>query len=50
MAKTGFLDKLGAENIVPDIEWALVRCYELLGPGAKVKRTGSTRTFPKLPK
>ena len=35
MEKAGFIAQVGPENIAPDIEWALVRCYELLGPAAR---------------
>ncbi|MEI6235203.1 MAG: SulP family inorganic anion transporter [Planctomycetota bacterium] len=47
MKNAGFLDAVGQANIKPDIEWALVRCYELLGPDAKEKRTGMTTILPK---
>jgi SulP family sulfate permease len=42
LEKVGFLEKLGRENVTPDIEWALVRCYELLGPDARNRPTGKT--------
>ena len=48
MLKAGFLNAVGLENIKPDIEWALVRCYELLGPDAKDRRTGGTTIMPKV--
>jgi len=46
MEKTGFLKKLGPENIASDIEWALVRCYDLLGSEAKDRHTGGTAKMP----
>ena len=45
MKKAGFLEEIGVENVAGDIEWALVRCYELLGPDATKKRTGKTQTL-----
>ena len=42
MQKAGFIDKLGPANLTLDIEWALVRCYELLGPEARNRPTGNT--------
>jgi sulfate permease, SulP family len=42
LERVGFLDKLGRENVTPDIEWALVRCYEILGPDARNRPTGKT--------
>jgi len=43
MQKAGFLEVIKPENVTPDIEWAMVRCYELLGPDAKNRPSGSTR-------
>lgn len=48
MKKAGFLETVGYENIKPDIEWALVRCYELLGEEARNTRSGKTTIIPKL--
>lgn len=45
MAKSGLLKKIGTANIVSDVEWALVRCYDILGPDARAKR--SSRIFVK---
>jgi len=49
MARAGFLARLGSANIQPDIEWALVRCYEILGIDANNRRTGKTQAMRKLP-
>jgi len=37
-----FIKKVGGANVLPDIEWALVRCYDILGPDARNRPTGST--------
>ena len=42
MAKAGFIQKLDPANIVPDVEWALARAYEVLGPDAQKRRSGKT--------
>ncbi|HYF51223.1 MAG TPA: SulP family inorganic anion transporter [Planctomycetota bacterium] len=42
MEKSGLLAMIKPENVAPDIEWAMVRCYEILGPEAKNRPTGST--------
>jgi sulfate permease, SulP family len=42
MQKAGFIDRIGLANMAPDIEWAIVRCYELLGPEARNRPTGHT--------
>ncbi len=50
MANAGFIERVGTANVAPDIEWALVRAYEVLGPAAADRRTGTTQTMkPPLP-
>jgi len=46
MQRAGFLDRIDSANVTPDIEWAIVRCYDILGPDARNKRTGKTQTIP----
>jgi SulP family sulfate permease len=46
MENAGFVAQVGAENITSDIEWALVRCYELLGPAATATASKSGNLTP----
>jgi SulP family sulfate permease len=44
LADAEFIQKIGAENIAPDIEWALARCYEILGSGTASRQAQPTPT------
>lgn len=48
MDNAGFVEMVGVENIAQNVEWALVRSYEILGPEARNRPTGTTTITPTL--